>query len=372
MENTKLTREQLYQLVWSEPLSRLAKKYCISDNGLRKMCKSMDIPLPSNGYWMKIKYGKNVKKPQLPNLKSEKEVVTLYPRTENCNELGTKLSAQNKHVNILIQDTRLNLEVPDRLSSRPDPLITSTKNYRDALKRHDWRRGGRYPERIDVLNIDVSEESLPRAFRIMDTIIKALRTRGHEVKISEYKSYVIIDDESVAFRLREKNRVSEKKAEYGSREKIPTGDFMFCIGEYSWREKYVNDGKQRLESKIAVIIAKLEMEGKQRKEQRIESERRRKIWEEQERLAKELKERKETELKKFAGLFKEALMLEHARILRQYVEVKHDDKQFGDEWLEWVMKKIDWYDPIKKAKDDLLDDDYRDAIFKYFVELGKL
>ncbi len=61
----KFTRNQLYELIWSEPLLKLSKKYCISDNGLRKICKSMNIPLPPNGYWMKIKYGKKVKKPQL-------------------------------------------------------------------------------------------------------------------------------------------------------------------------------------------------------------------------------------------------------------------------------------------------------------------
>ena len=36
MEQVKLTRKELYDLVWAEPLSRLAKKYKISDNGLRK------------------------------------------------------------------------------------------------------------------------------------------------------------------------------------------------------------------------------------------------------------------------------------------------------------------------------------------------
>jgi len=33
MENTILTREQLYELVWKTPMIQLAKKYKISDNG---------------------------------------------------------------------------------------------------------------------------------------------------------------------------------------------------------------------------------------------------------------------------------------------------------------------------------------------------
>lgn len=60
MEKIEFTREELYELVWSEPLSRLARKYDISDTGIRKKCKKMNIPLPQNGYWSKIKFGYKV------------------------------------------------------------------------------------------------------------------------------------------------------------------------------------------------------------------------------------------------------------------------------------------------------------------------
>jgi hypothetical protein len=45
MEQVTLTRKELYDLVWAQPLSRLTKKYKISDNGLRKICKRMNIPI---------------------------------------------------------------------------------------------------------------------------------------------------------------------------------------------------------------------------------------------------------------------------------------------------------------------------------------
>lgn len=371
MKATKLTREQLYELVWSESLIQLSKKYCISDNGLRKMCKSMNIPLPPNGHWMKMKYGKGVEKPLLPKRKSEKEEVTLYPRTENCNEQGTRISTQNQYVKKLLKDHRLSLEVPKRLSSRPDPLIISTKKYCDAVKRYDWNRGGSYPESIGVLNIDVAEDSQSRAYRIMDTIVKAIRKRGHQVETSEYKTYVIVEGESAAFRLREKSRVSEKKSEYGSREMIPTGDFVFCIGEYGWQEQNVNEGKQRLESKIAVIIAKLEMEGKHRKEQRIKWEKQKQIQEEQQRIAKELQERKDAELKKFTDLFKEALQLNHAEILRDYIERNHALTNKDGKWLKWAKEKINWYDPLVKGTDALLDETHKEKAFTIFLSFHK-
>ena len=53
-----LTRKELYDLLCSIPLSTLAKKFEISDNGLRKICKRMNIPLPPNGHWQKVRYGK--------------------------------------------------------------------------------------------------------------------------------------------------------------------------------------------------------------------------------------------------------------------------------------------------------------------------
>ena len=61
MEEIKFTRKELYDLVWSSPLSILARKYNISDNGLRKICIKMNIPLPETGYWQKLRYGKTVK-----------------------------------------------------------------------------------------------------------------------------------------------------------------------------------------------------------------------------------------------------------------------------------------------------------------------
>lgn len=38
MNEIQITREELYNLVWKEPLTTLSKKYDISDNGIRKKC----------------------------------------------------------------------------------------------------------------------------------------------------------------------------------------------------------------------------------------------------------------------------------------------------------------------------------------------
>lgn len=58
----RFTREELYELVWSKPMSKLAKELKVSDVGLAKTCRRSDIPTPGLGYWAKVQHGKKVKR----------------------------------------------------------------------------------------------------------------------------------------------------------------------------------------------------------------------------------------------------------------------------------------------------------------------
>ena len=48
------------------PVTEVAKRYKISDAAIHKVCKSLDIPTPPQGYWAKLRAGKPVKKLPLP------------------------------------------------------------------------------------------------------------------------------------------------------------------------------------------------------------------------------------------------------------------------------------------------------------------
>src|ERR1044071_7977907 len=60
------SRQDLFELVWSEPTRTMAKRLGISDVGLAKACRRAGLLLPPRGYWAKLAAGKIVKKPQLP------------------------------------------------------------------------------------------------------------------------------------------------------------------------------------------------------------------------------------------------------------------------------------------------------------------
>jgi len=42
-------RDELYEQVWAMPLSQLCERYGVSDNGLRKACKRLNVPVPEGG-----------------------------------------------------------------------------------------------------------------------------------------------------------------------------------------------------------------------------------------------------------------------------------------------------------------------------------
>jgi AcrR family transcriptional regulator len=70
----RITRGELYELVWSQPLKRLAQDLGISGNALAKICDRMLVPHPSRGYWSAQSGPRREVRPPLP------------PAPEDCGE----------------------------------------------------------------------------------------------------------------------------------------------------------------------------------------------------------------------------------------------------------------------------------------------
>ena len=62
-----ITREELYKIVWQTPIAKIAIDLQIGVSALREKCHDNKIPLPPNGYWSKLKYGKKVNKIPMAN-----------------------------------------------------------------------------------------------------------------------------------------------------------------------------------------------------------------------------------------------------------------------------------------------------------------
>jgi len=177
MRKITFTRQELYDLVWSEPLITLSKKYCISDNGLRKICKRMNIPLPNIGHWQRVQYKKRVTTKKLPTNNTDKNTIELTRRDEDDPFIKTNLSPLGILKREIENTPGLNLEVPLILTKPDQLIIKAKKNLADKRpSKYDFHKGIIKTDSGHI-NITVSPENKGRALRIMDTIIKLLRAR---------------------------------------------------------------------------------------------------------------------------------------------------------------------------------------------------
>lgn len=61
-----ITREELYELVWSAPMIKVAETFDVSGSYLARVCTALRVPRPERGYWAKLAVGKAPERPALP------------------------------------------------------------------------------------------------------------------------------------------------------------------------------------------------------------------------------------------------------------------------------------------------------------------
>src|SRR5208282_1686786 len=106
---------------------------------------------------------------------------------------------------------------------------------------------------------------------------------------------------------------------YGSHtEWHPTNILAFQIDRYDKREWA--DNTEPLENKLPSIIAKLELIGKEWHDWRAARKQEENLQKEKERIALELKERKEKELQDFKEVLQDASRWHHAVNLRNFID----------------------------------------------------
>ncbi|WP_282035440.1 hypothetical protein [Aquimarina algiphila] len=243
-----LTRKELYDLVWSSPLTKLAKEFSYSDSGLRKICKKHNIPLPKAGYWAKIKYNKKVIKVPLPiSKKNQNDEIEIRIDKENNREKSHPNSIIAQLKKEIRNSKEISLNVPDRLSN-PDPLIKKVKEDLKNKKVNKWgNTNGLIDSSNGVVNICVAKPNIPRALRFMDTFIKLIKKRGHHIEFNN-GTCVVINDEYLKIRFREvSKRVVVNENNWERSELVPSGILSLRLDD-GYPEKQWRDSEKPLSS----------------------------------------------------------------------------------------------------------------------------
>lgn len=362
MDNLTITRKELYDLVWSTPMTTLAKKYLISDSGIRKKCKKMNIPMPKAGHWEKLRAGKNALVEILPNDTSCEQQTSFELRHEGDNSTKDKPSPEILLKEEIEKDPLLNIIVPDKLT-KPHRLVVESRKA-DYYNENSFRKNLTGYLR-SPLNISATKNNYSRALRIMDTFIKAIEYRGHKFEITNDTAHLLIFGEEFGISIREKNnkKPKPKTGNWQEYEYIPSGILAFSV-RIRWNNIEWKDGKLPLEQQLSKIIAKLEIKGAEEKEETLRRKEILAIREEEKRIEKEKAQLVTKELEKFKQLKQAAQRWHEANMIRAYLDaLKQKDrlsKPSGNSelanWLIWANNKADWFDPNTNIEDELLND----------------
>lgn len=345
MEKITLSRQELYDLIWSTPISQLAKNHGIVDYQLRRVCNDFNIPIPQNGYWQKLKYNKPVSKIPLPLGAEDKKIVLSANGQENGE---TARSASHSEADLILNDPKAPASVPEVLT-KPHFLTLETKrHWADfKLKRYEYDRS------IPHLSIRVEKPNRNRALIFMDTLVKLLEYRGHKVIIKNTETISILYGVEIELDLREAGkRIPNPAGKYPTFEVVPTGELILKTGKYSIDKEW-RDGKTLIEEMLPKIIIWMEAKARDWAEMmaNIELDRHKKKMQQESEAAKKALE--EQELHSFNELLLDADRYNKAKTLRIYIEAfKEKTSKNGpiaietELWIQWALKRADWYDPL--------------------------
>lgn len=169
---TRVTRETLYEQVWDQPMTTVAKQYDVSSNYLARMCEQLKIPRPNRGYWAKHAAGLKVKKVPLPELDPGDD--TTWDRGEHS------YYAQRPPIPVYAQTPAVR-----RRNKRPatHPLLLDVKQmFEDSKPSRFSDDGYLRPKKHALPDIFVSASSLPRALKVANALYLKLEDRGHWVR----------------------------------------------------------------------------------------------------------------------------------------------------------------------------------------------
>lgn len=347
-----LKREELFELVWKVPATKLADQYKIPYPDFKKICDHAAVPIPGSGYWSKLRAGKPVPNPVLPQNYVGPKEVNIEPRETLKRPLpSTALTKDLKSGNEKI------LKVPAKLSD-PDKLILAAKE--DLEKDKPGIFDGLVHTFSGKISIKVAPKNVSRALRIMDTLIKGLKVKGYSVIVNHAITYAIVEEQNIEISLREKlTRTMVKGTHWDSATYSPSGLLIFKMdrsGAKEWK-----DGKLKLEEYLPDILGKLEQKGKEERERRIRWQKEEEERQERDRTQREYEARQEKELTRFKILLQEAKRWKEVKVLREYIAdmkeqatIKTTNPEAHDAWLQWAEQKADWYDPQVNARDELL------------------
>src|SRR6185295_10846892 len=165
-----LTREQLFELVWTEPMLRIGERFRVSSSYMARVCTDLRVPRPPRGYWAQREFGKApTERPSLPPAR---------PGDTTVWTPGSALTSMRPQV------VRASPGVPSarrlhKLADDRHELLVGVKPH--FLKTRKSEVGLLRPFKRLLVDIVTSEKQLDVVLGAANDLFLALEAKGHRV-----------------------------------------------------------------------------------------------------------------------------------------------------------------------------------------------
>ena len=265
-------------------------------------------------------------------------------------------------------------EIPVIICFNKKDIADDKSKLKEAQSRPYYNPRHNKPENEPAFFKEMSDECMSRAIAILDTVFKSIESLGGSIN-SDLS--VKIRDDIVRFRMVEsqdqvkhemtkqeaqelvkynddiKNHRWASKPQIRKYDKVYNGKLRIEFGERS----YIRDNdSEKLEDRLGDILVTLYEKAEENRivrEAREEAERKRV---EEARCREENRQRKEQEIRLVKELVNKAEDYRIAKEIREYIQAMIDsgNEDITPEWIEWALKKADWYDPSIETEDEYL------------------
>lgn len=356
-----LTRAELFDQIWREPMRTLAPKFGLSDVGLAKLCKRKAIPRPPMGYWARApRKRRKSTLPQAPPNQAETIKITPAP---------VKLIDVSKD---LLPDI---VEMVSTLNRRALISVAATCP-RDYPMFERWDADSRRYDAYPSNRRPSLDEVEKRRRRLLHSLIREVEALHGKIVAKDRQSFkLVFGQDEVHFTLREpSNKImrlptSNERRWWPERDSIsdlkPSGKLRLLIETYTDRpiQKSWNDleGKP-LEDRVRDLLVGLlvALSESSRRRLRFEEEERLRAVRVRERIAAE--ERRQAEEERRQALRSETAAWFEANRIREYIAARLEHATHArassaeiQTWAEWATEVARSLDPLGSIRTPVLD-----------------
>lgn len=353
--NMKISREELYRRVWETPVRTLAKEFDISDVGLAKTCRKLEIPLPPVGHWMKVQHGKVVKQPALPPSDTTDVVIASQPHRLCKPSLAEAQALATKVVDLDFTIPARALNLAPFAAATLKELQTPTPDARGLVTCTGPK----------VFNCTVSPATAARTARLLHAVEMALPQLNAKVSVAAARDNahagVVYEGTTVRFRVTEAYTRAETRTQHSKHAWDYTKTFKYHLsGRLTFEIEEWFDGQKRwsdtarhsVEDKLGGFILSLVVAAKAVIKREFE-------WAEEKRLREEAKRqseerarliREEQEFRR--QLLDEAALWQKCDAVRQYLD--HVRERLASSKQEMSQNNLDWLTHAELALADML------------------